>query len=64
MLVTNTFKFQFDLERTDTSQRVLAPWVNKLQFTIYNFFFFTKNYNFFTCVCYCVVLLPVIIEEG
>ena len=36
-LKTNTSKFQFDLERTDTFQRVLmnslsAPWVNKVQF--------------------------------
>ena len=41
-LKTNTFKFQFDLERMDTSpmssyELLSAPWVNKLQF--YNFFF-------------------------
>ena len=38
-LKTNTFKFQFDLERTDVStssyELLSAPWVNKLQFTIY-----------------------------
>ena len=38
---TNTSKFQFDLERTDTSQRVLmnSLVIRGKQITIYNFFF-------------------------
>ena len=38
-LKTNTSKFQFDLERTDTFKRVQllsASWVNKFQTTIYS----------------------------
>ena len=39
---TNTSKFQFDLERTDTSQRVLmnSLVIRGKQITIYNFFFY------------------------
>ena len=36
---TNTSKFQFDLERTDTFERVQllsVSWVNKFQTIIYN----------------------------
>ena len=49
-LKTNTFKFQFDLERTDVStssyELLSAPWVNKLQFTIYNLFIARKPSRF------------------
>ena len=55
---TNTSKFQFDLERTDTEKRALkllgASWVNKLHFLnyIYPNFLLTKSgqvrkFNFF-----------------
>ena len=44
-LKTNTSKFQFDLERTDTPQRVLlsAPWVNKSQQVTNNNFYSHEN---------------------
>ena len=48
-LKTNTFKFQFDLEDTDghistSSYELLsAQWVNKLQFTIFFFFYKTDT---------------------
>ena len=44
-LKTNTSKFQFDLERTDTLQRVLlsAPWVNKSHQVTDNNFYSHEN---------------------
>ena len=43
---TNTSKFQFDLERTDTEKRalkLLASWVNKLHLHLHLHFHFTDR---------------------
>ena len=57
---TNTFKFQFDLERTDTFKWVhmnslSALWVKK-QFTIYNFLHCTFQVTSKIIYCYCTLL--------
>ena len=62
---TNTSKFQFDLERTDTEKRALkllgASWVNKLHLHFFIYFFLLHFPITYSSKCYTIykaIILP------